>query len=98
LSRLREIRELSQVMIIGVGLALASALYILFTENGLASLTTEGGFMYVTTFGAIILSMGSTVPRSFQQTIAYLILIIGSLMALNVFFGIELFGLRVVNI
>jgi hypothetical protein len=82
----------------GATLALFTAIYILIRDNGFQALTVEGGFLYVTTFAFIALSIGPIVPIKAKRWIAFIVLIQGTLIFLNVILGIHLFGLEVVRL
>lgn len=83
----------------GIGglLALSGLLWIMFQTNGFASLTTEAGFLYVTTFASIIFSFGKIVPANFRKYVAAIVLILGSIIFMNLVLGIRLFGLQLIN-
>jgi hypothetical protein len=81
---------------IGSLLAFTGLIWVMFTTGGFASLTTEAGFLYITTFASIIFSFGKLVPANFRKYVAAAVLILGSIIFMNLVLGIRLFGLRLV--
>jgi len=81
---------------LGSALAFAGLIWVMITTGGFASLTTEAGFLYITTFASIIFSFGNFVPKNFRRYVAAIVLIIGSIIFMNLVLGIRLFGLRLV--
>jgi hypothetical protein len=81
---------------IGSFLALTAAIWILIKTGGFSALTTEGGFLYVTTFASITLSLGSFMPTNAKRLIAYVVLILGVVIFSSAVLGFHVFGLRVV--
>jgi len=85
-------------MYMGIGslFAMTALLWVMFQTGGFASLTTEAGFLYITTFASIIFSFGKWVPANFRRYVAAIVLIIGSIIFMNLVLGIRLFGLRLI--
>jgi hypothetical protein len=79
-------------------LALIAALWILIKYKGFSALTTEGGFLYVTTFATVALSLGHIVPTNAKRFIAFIVLILGVVIFSSAVLGYHIFGLQVVSL
>jgi len=85
-----------QIAGIGMIFAFFGIGWNLIQSGGWATLTSEGGFLLVTTVAGIIFSFGKMVPANFKKYVAAVVLILGAIIFLNLVMGIHLFGLQLV--
>jgi hypothetical protein len=82
---------------IGSLFAIIALLYVMVQTGGFAALTTEAGFLYVTTAASVIFSFGKLIPANFRKYVAAIVLILGSIIFMNLVLGVRLFGLNLLN-